>query len=329
MLGTFIFRSDPDPKTQEQNAQQAISEFVAREDVAAKLSNKPGYDFLTWVKDESGIPTSYGVRVSSAANAVLEELSLAEEDALDFSTLTESTTTKAAYTSNDTLTTGEGLGTGAEQIAARHYQTKIVEYGRFGATQNFSITVQVERGNVPRATSPWLLVRSEISGVSVYSRYALTGADTETVQVALYAATNSNGNLSGVALVEWTVIDDYQYSNWVNAGKRTNTADCQSKATFKVRDVGTSKNQQVWDQGTYPLEGIVTSIYEQLLARDTDNTAMSVIAAHLRTVGIVPSVTNNNTLRNNIYENWVTLGKPKLTWEILNTIASQAPPITP
>ncbi|MCI8595134.1 MAG: hypothetical protein HFF09_07795 [Oscillospiraceae bacterium] len=329
MLGTFIFRSDPNPTTQGQNAQQAIAEFVAREDVAAKLAGKPGYDFLTWVKNENNVPTSYGVRVVSSARLNLTELSLNEADEIDFSTLTESTAAKAAYTTNkDTLNDGTGEATPAAQATARNYQTKIVAYGKFGTTANYSITIEVKRGNVPRLTSPWLLVRSVISGVSVYSRYALTGADTETVQVALYAASNANGNLTGVSLVEWTVIDDYGYSNWVNAysvGARTVVADCRSTASFTIRDVGTSRNQRVWDAGTYPLEGMVAQIYEQLLERDASGATVSTVtAANLRTLGIVPWTTRNADLQDGTYNNWVTLGKPELTYDILNQIGSVA-----
>ena len=323
-LGVFIFAKDSNPATQKANAEEALASFKAG--IADKLTSHPGYDFLTLVKDEDEIPTSYGTRVVSNAFGELTELALDPEDELDFATLTDSTSAKAAYTTNADLNDGMDQPTAPLQAAARNYQSKIVGYGKFGTTPNFSLTIEVKRGNVPRLTSPWLIVRSQISGVSTYSRYALTGADSETVTIALYAASGASG-LTGVELVEWTVIDDYGDSNWVNiysTGSRTVVADCQSTASFTTRDVGTSRNQRVWDAGTYPLEGMVAQVYEQLLARDADGTAMSMSAANLRTMGIIPSTANTTNLQNSTFNNWVTLGRPELTYDILNQIGSVA-----
>ena len=137
----------------------------------------------------------------------------------------------------------------------------------------------------PRVTDGYLWVRSRISGVDSYNRYKLTGADVETVDVALYAATNRDGSLTGVDLVEWTVIDGYENSNWVGAGtngERTDRSTCQNVAGFTIRDVGTSKNQQVWNEDTYPHRGIIMWIYEQLVERETTGNAMSLTAAHVQ-----------------------------------------------
>lgn len=334
MLGSFIFAGDPNPEKQRANAQKALDGFMAKENIAQVLTSHAGYDFLAWVKNEDDVPSSYGWRTRPDAKTVLSELELADSDRVDFGTLTESTTVKAGYITNDSIELGADAPDLNAQVAARNYQAKIVGYNRFGTTDNFSITVEVKRGNVPRVTNGYLWVRTHIGDVDSYSRYALKGADEETVQVALYAKgarSGSNFNLSGVSLVEWTVIDDYGYSNWVNAGtagERANRPDCQSTASGAVRDVGTSKNQAVWDKSSYPSKGIIGSIYDQLVAMDTTGEAMSVTAAHLRSVGIVPSVTNNNNLRNNMLANWVAKGRPVLTgdsWDLLEEIGSKAP----
>ena len=261
-LGTFIFRTDANPSTQAANAQAALDEFLAREDVAAVLKSHAGYDYLTLVKDEDGIPTSYGKRVDSNTNTSVVDLELSPEDAVDFSTLKNSTSAKVAYTTNDTIQLGEGLSA-AEARDARYYKTSIDSYGRFGVGQSFAIRIKVERGNVPRVTEGYLRVRMVIGGADIYSQYALSGADEEIIEVVPFARAATSG-LTGASIVEWTVIDSYGIANWVGAGTRTTLAECQSKASFTVRDVGTSRNQLVWDNGTYPFEGVIAGINDTL-----------------------------------------------------------------
>lgn len=331
-LGTFVFAKDVNPAKQKANAQEACALFESG--IEAKLKSHPGYTFLAWVKNEDDVPSSYGKRTESGARANLTDLELKEEDRIDFATMKESTMAKTGYTTNETISLGTDKPTMAEQVEARQYKTSVVSYGRFGISQVFSITIEVQRGNVPRVTDGYLWVRSRISGVDSYNRYKLTGADVETVDVALYAATNRDGSLTGVDLVEWTVIDGYENSNWVGAGtngERTDRSTCQNVAGFTIRDVGTSKNQQVWNEGTYPHRGIIMWIYEQLVEREATGNAMSLTAAHVRSIGITPSTANNNNLRDNIYKNWVAKGKPVLDYknfaeveEIISTVPAVA-----
>ncbi len=331
MLGSFIFQTDANPEVQRKNAQAALDDFIKEEEVAKTLKEHEGYDFLDWVKNKDDVPSSYGWRTPSAAKGTTEELALKDADKVDFGTLKTSTTVKAAYTTNDKIELGDKVTSLNDKIAARNYQSRIVGYGRFGASDNFSITIEVNRGNVPRVTNGYLWVRTRVGDVDNYSRYALKGSDTEEVQVALYAVgargkdeeTNEDiFDVTGVSLVEWTVIDDYEYSNWVDAGtagERSDRATNQAVASGTIQpNVGTSRNVAVWAKDSYPCQGVVAGIYDQLLEKDKNNTSLTVTANHLRSIGIAPSDTNNNRLRNNIYDNWVRLGKPKLTWDILN-----------
>lgn len=330
-LGTFIFRSDSNPTTQEQNARQALDEFLAREDVAAVLKSHAGYDYLTMVKDEDRIPTSYGERVDSVSMTTRTQLELNKEDAVDFSTLEQSTNVKVAYTTNGEIQVGDGLSV-ADARDARRYTTSIESYGRFGTGNSFAIRIKVERGNVPRVTEGALRVRLEISGVSVYSQYELSGADVETIEIAPFAQSATNGNFTGVSTVEWTVIDSYGTSNWVGAGGRTTLTECRSKASFKVKSVGGS-NSAVWDEGTYPFYGVLAGIndtltnYHQLKLVDPELTPTSsnmggITANILRTIDIPPSTSNAAALRTAIYDGWLANGAKDLTYEELYRIAS-------
>lgn len=328
-LGTFIFFSDPDPAIQKANADAAKNEFLAREDVAAKLTSHAGYDFLDFVKDEDGVPTSYGKRVASNSNTVVAELEIAPENIVDFSTLESSTTVSVAYTTNASIELGEGLDA-TSAMNARRYKTSIDSYGRFGTSQSFAIRIKVERGNVPRSTQAALRVRLEINGVSVYSQYDLSGADEEVIEVAPFAQSNTNGTFTGVSVVEWTVVDKYELSNWVGAAARTTLNECQSKASFTVKNVGTTRSA-VWDEETYPLYGVVASFNEALrtyhealqLDPTTNVSTMTAISvANLRSIGIPPVSTNATTLRRTIYNGWLANGAKDLSYEELYQIAS-------
>lgn len=331
-LGTFIFRTDANPSTQAENAQAALDEFLAREDVAAVLKSHAGYDFLTLVKDEDGVPTSYGKRVDSNTNTSVVDLELSPEDAVDFSTLKNSTSAKVAYTTNDTIQLGEGLSA-AEARDARYYKTSIDSYGRFGIGQSFAIRIKVERGNVPRVTEGYLRVRMVIGGADIYSQYALSGADEEIIEVVPFAQASTSG-LTGASIVEWTVIDAYNESNWVGAGTRTTLSECQSRASFTVRDVGTSRNQLVWDSGTYPFEGVVAGIndtlasYHALKLEDPSispsNSNMAGISLPiLRTIGIPPRAIA--TTRSALYDKYVENGAQPLDYASMYEAASGQP----
>lgn len=331
-LGTFIFRTDANPSTQAANAQAALDEFLAREDVAAVLKSHAGYDYLTLVKDEDGIPTSYGKRVDSNTNTSVVDLELSPEDAVDFSTLKNSTSAKVAYTTNDTIQLGEGLSA-AEARDARYYKTSIDSYGRFGVGQSFAIRIKVERGNVPRVTEGYLRVRMVIGGADIYSQYALSGADEEIIEVVPFARAATSG-LTGASIVEWTVIDSYGIANWVGAGTRTTLAECQSKASFTVRDVGTSRNQLVWDNGTYPFEGVIAGIndtlasYHKLKLEDpsispSNSNMAGITAPILRTIGIPAQALA--TARAKLYEAYVANGAQPLSYSSMYEAASGQP----
>ena len=331
-LGTFIFRTDANPSTQAANAQAALDEFLAREDVAAVLKSHAGYDYLTLVKDEDGIPTSYGKRVDSNTNTSVVDLELSPEDAVDFSTLKNSTSAKVAYTTNDTIQLGEGLSV-AEARDARYYKTSIDSYGRFGVGQSFAIRIKVERGNVPRVTEGYLRVRMVIGGADIYSQYALSGADEEIIEVVPFARAATSG-LTGASIVEWTVIDSYGIANWVGAGTRTTLAECQSKASFTVRDVGTSRNQLVWDNGTYPFEGVIAGIndtlasYHKLKLEDpsispSNSNMAGITAPILRTIGIPAQALA--TARAKLYEAYVANGEQPLSYSSMYEAASGQP----
>ena len=328
-LGSFVFRADSNPTTQGLNAQQALDEFKARPEVAAKLAAKPGYDFLTWVKNESSIPSSYGKRVNSSANTELKDLDLAPEDQADFATLTESTTVKAAYTTNDTIILGEGLSS-AEARDARQYTTSIDSYGRFGTGNSFAVRIKVERGNVPRVTEGSLRVRMSIGGADIYSQYALSGADVEVIEVAPYAQAGASG-VTGATIVEWTIIDGYGEPNWVGAAPRTTLEECRSAASFTTRDVGTSRNQRVWDQGTYPFEGVIVGIndalasYHALKLENPDLTPSNanmggITIPILRTIGIPPKAIA--AARAALYDKYVENGAQPLDYRAMYEAAS-------
>lgn len=336
MLGSFIFATDNDPAKQKENADAALAEFTARTDIAAKLKSHAGYDFLAWVKNEDNIPTSYGARVAPNDRLELGTLDLDEDDIMDFSTLKESTTVNAAYTTNSECITGADLSA-ADAEVARRYTTSIDSYNRFGTGQSFSVKIKVERGKVPRYAKGALRVRmvvddGSVNGVSVYTQYELSGADVEFVEVAPYAQSATSGKFTGVSLVEWAVIDTYEYADWVGAAQRTLAEDCRTEASFTVTTVGTG-TYAVWDQGSYPLNGIVASIndtlasYHELVLADPGtsptNTNMAAITpAILRSIGIPPSSTNLRNLRNAVYNGWVTAGAKDLTYAELFEIAS-------
>jgi hypothetical protein len=330
-LGTFIFRSDPDPKTQEQNAQQAISDFLAQENVASALTSHAGYDYLTFVKPDA--PTSYGKRVDTLTNTQVSDLEISPENMIDFSTLKTSTSAKVAYTTNDTIQLGEGLSA-AEARDARFYKTSIDSYGRFGVGNSFAVRIKVERGNVPRVTDGYLRVRMVIGGADIYSQYALSGADVETIEVVPFARSATSGALTGASIVEWTVIDAYGTENWLGSGARTTLADCQSKAAFTVRDVGTSKNQAVWDRGTYPFEGVIAGIndtlasYHALKLEDpsispNNNNMAGVTLPIMRSIGIPPQAVA--TARAKLYEAYVANGAQPLDYASMYEAASGQP----
>ena len=171
------------------------------------------------------------------------------------------------------------------------------------------------------------LVRMEISGVDVYSQVALSGADEEIVEVIPYAEStvSRQGVLTykGVDVVEWTVIDTYQASNWIGAGARTTKTDCQSKATVSLKTVGSTANVAVWGAHTYPWYGYIAGMNAELAAYDADGTAMSTItAANLRKLDIPLKTASGNALTTGIYNAWVAQGKKDLDYDTLYAIAS-------
>lgn len=333
MLGSFIFAADADPDKQLENAQEALDAFVAQEDIAAVLQSHAGYDFLTWVKNEDKIPSSYGTRVSSSSNTTLETLEIADEDILDFSTLTQSTTMKAAYTTNEECILGDGLSS-ADARDARRYITSIVSYDRFGTGNSFSIRIKIERGNVPRVTNGALRVRMNIDGVDIFSQYDLVGADSEIVEVAPFAQSAANGTLKGAEIVEWTVIDTYGISNWVGAAERTKLEECRSKASFSVKSVGSANNIAVWDEGTYPFYGVAAGINNALeeyhnikITSDnpasvtpTNNNMAGVSVPILRSIGIPTRAIG--AMRIELYNEWIESGMTDLDYQAIYEAAS-------
>ncbi len=308
------------PETPPENPETPAEDGTS---VAAKLRSHAGYDFLAWVKNEDSIPTSYGQRVPSNTNTALTTLELTDTDKIDFSTLKNSTTVKAAYTTNDNIELGAGLGTNAARDA-RRYTTSIDSYGRFGTGNSFSIKIKVERGDVPRATNGALRVRMRIGTADIYSMYELSGADVEIVEVVPYASGTTAGVFTGASVVEWTIIDTYGLSNWVGSAARTTVTECQSTAAFTVQTLG--RQSIVWNRGTYPFNGIISSINAALKEYHESGAALTVItSAVLRTVGINPYTDVANDLRTAIYNGWVAKGMPELDEIILNEIASTPP----
>lgn len=278
--------------------------------VADILKSHAGYDFLNWVKNEDDIPTSYGKRVETAKNTSVVDLALSQDDVVNFGTLKESTTIKAAYTTNDSIV----LGSSETDTRSREYKTSVESYGRFGTGSSFAIRIKVERGNVPRSTIGALRVRMVVGGADIYSQYPLSGADVETIEVVPYARSATNGTFTGASLVEWTVIDTYGTTNWVGSDVRTTVSECQSEASFNVQNVGTAKNIAVWATGTYPLYGIVASLNQTLedfyyTRQENPNTAFSTMTAvslaTLRSIGIPPA--SINTVRENLYNAWCAI----------------------
>lgn len=342
-IGTFVFRSDSNPTTQKANADAAIKEFVAQEKVANILKSHPGYDFLTWVredyKDENGnkvvVPTSYGKRVDSVDPKSVVSLELDPADQIDFSTLQESITVRAAYTTNDSIELGATAADDNAARDARRYKATVTptSFSRYGTGNSYGIQIKVERGNVPRVTDGILLVNMSIGGASIYSQYELKGSDEETVDVVAYAQSSTSGQFFGAVTVEWTIADKYQLTNWIGAGPRTTQSECVVNASFTVKRFG-STVRAVWDTGTYAFEGVVDGInqalasYHSLKLKDPSitpsNQNMSgITTAILQSINIPPL--SQTTARNNLYNKYLANGANPLSYADIYEAASGTP----
>ena len=315
------------------------------------FTSHAGYDFGCWIPYESSTPTVYGNYVNPTnVNQMMATPIPRPIDAMDAATVAKEVidkrltyiTLKAAYVDNEECVTG---GNTAAAALARQYTVTFDDFSRFIATgADFPVTVKIERKNVVRCVQPALRVQLTVNGVSTYSLYELTGADVEYVTVSLTANINT-GQLVNTAV--FTVIDQYNTSNWVGAGARSDNNKMTLRGGTILTDTGNTLGggaaQKYYSADSFARDGIIGAFnecFENYAADETQTIGLvmgRITPVSIRQAGIrltnLPAITArwpvlySEWKKKNTDENGIL--KPSnqyvdLTWDEINNIIQAA-----
>lgn len=250
------------------------------------MTNKKGYSFEdVWIDFESELRTHYGATVSSEIipKPTPEDY---PNDVVDFANVTEGKLVKAVYNSNSEIDTSN-----------RNYTVEVIDFNRFAATANYSVTIRIKRENsngkgVPRTGTPAVRVNMRAGSNSFFFLYNIDNVDETTLEIAASSAITS---------VQANIIDTYGVSNWVSAPTR-----CANEMSYAVPTSG---------KPGFMYEGSLSSISTQTeeWVAGGANPAYNLTVLNNATTGLGLNTKDNknknlniNTVKTNIKNAWLT-----------------------